>query len=315
MAKVEESRVTLDTTDVDRHLGQPVGGGQLKEPVAVNDIRRWVQGMQYANPLHYDDVFAAKTRFGRIVAPQSFTICCDVGHGAGPAIVGSIPGTHMIFGGDEWWFGGPRILPGDLLRMERRLAWIRSNRRGETPPWGGVDEGMQLPRRAIGPHTIASFATEWRSYTFTVWGSSYQEGPEHLQEAGWLPEMERNLEAGEEDPALTDGLYRGPSRGHADEEHAQLIGMPRGYGYGASMGAWVLDYVAYWAGHDGFVRHSNVQYRFPAFEGDVTYLDAEVTGKRHDETLGVSLVTLEVVMSTQDGAVMAKGPVEVQLPE
>jgi acyl dehydratase len=389
MAKVEESPVTLDTTDVDRHLGQPVGGGQLKEPVAVNDIRRWVQGMQYANPLHYDEVFASQTRFGRIVAPQSFTICCDVGHGAGPAIVGSIPGTHMIFGGDEWWFGGPRILPGDLLRMERRfhdykvsdtkfagptmfsrgdtlyrnqrgevvalqrstsvrylaeearrlgffeqtaprpdwtdeqlnnveqmrLAWIRSNRQGETPRWGDVDEGMTLPRRAIGPHTIASFATEWRSYTFTVWGSSYQEGPEHLQEAGWLPEMERNLEAGEEDPALTDGLYRGPSRGHADKEHAQLIGMPRGYGYGASMGAWVLDYVAYWAGHEGFVRHSNVQYRFPAFEGDVTYLDAEVTGARHDETLGASLVTLEVVMSTQDGAVMAKGPVEVQLPE
>jgi hypothetical protein len=148
-----------------------------------------------------------------------------------------------------------------------------------------------------------------------VWGSSYHEGPEHLQEAGWLPEMERNLDAGEEDPALTDGLYRGPSRGHADEEHAQLIGMPRGYGYGASMGAWVLDYVAYWAGHEGFVRHSNVQYRFPAFEGDVTYLDAEVTGTRRDETLGESLATLDVVMSTQDGAVMAKGPVEVALPE
>ena len=58
MAKVEESPVTLDTTDVDRHLGQPVGGGQLKEPVAVNDIRRWVQGMHYPNPLHYDDTYA-----------------------------------------------------------------------------------------------------------------------------------------------------------------------------------------------------------------------------------------------------------------
>src|SRR5918995_2389863 len=234
MAKVEESRVTLDTTDVDRHLGRPVGGGQLKEPVAVNDIRRWVQGMQYPNPLHYDETFAAQTRFGRIVAPQSFTICCDVGHGAGPAIVGSIPGTHMIFGGDEWWFHGPRVLPGDLLRMQRRfhdykvtdtkfagptmfsrgdtlyrnqrdeivalqrstsvrylaeearrlgffeqtaprpewtqeqlgnveemrLAWIRSNRQGETPRWGDVEAGMQLPRRAIGPHTIPRLATQ-----------------------------------------------------------------------------------------------------------------------------------------------------------
>jgi acyl dehydratase len=389
MAKVEESSVTLDTSDVDRHVGQPVGGGQLKEPVGVNDIRRWVQGMQYPNPLHYDEEFAAQTRFGRIVAPQSFTICCDVGHGAGPAIVGSIPGTHMIFGGDEWWFHGPRVLPGDLLRMQRRfhdykvtdtkfagptmfsrgdtlyrnqrgedvalqrstavrylaeearrlgffertapraewtpaqlekveetrMAWVRSNRDGDSPSWSDIDAGFKLPRRAIGPHSIASFATEWRAYTFTVWGSNYHEGPEHLQEAGWLPEMERNLEAAEEDPALGDGLYRGPSRGHTDQEHAQLVGMPRGYGYGASMGAWVLDYVAYWSGHQGLVRHSNVQYRFPAFDGDVTYLDAEVTGKRLDDTLGVPLVTLEVVMTTQDRAVMAKGPVEVQLPE
>jgi acyl dehydratase len=389
MAKVEESRVTLDATDVDRHVGQPVGGGQLKEPVAVNDIRRWVQGMQYPNPLHYDEAFAAQTRFGRIVAPQSFTICCDVGHGAGPAIVGSIPGTHMIFGGDEWWFHGPRILPGDLLRMQRRfhdykvadtkfagptmfsrgdtlyrsqrgevvalqrstavrylaeearrlgffertaprpewtdaqlaqveetrMRWVRSNRQGHSPSWRDVDAGDKLPRRAIGPHSIASFATEWRAYTFTVWGASYHEGPEHLQEAGWLPQMERNLDAAQEDPALADGLYRGPSRGHTDGEHAQLIGMPRGYGYGASMGAWVLDYVGYWAGHEGFVRHSNVQYRFPAFEGDVTYLDAEVTGKRLDDTLGAALVTLDVVMTTQDDAVMARGPVEVELPE
>ncbi len=389
MAQLDERSITFDTTDVDRHVGKPVGGGQLKDPVVTNDVRRWAQGMQYPNPLHYDEAFAAQTRFGGIVAPQSFTICCDIGHGAGPAIVGSIPGTHMIFGGDEWWFHGPRVVPGDLLRMQRRfhdykvtqtkfagptmfsrgdtlyrnqrgelvakqrstavrylaeearrlgffeqtaprpvwtddalaaveetrLAWVRSNRDGATPAWSAVEAGATLPQRVLGPHSIASFATEWRAYTFTVWGSNYHEGPEHLQDAGWLPEMERNLEAAEEDPALGDGLYRGPSRGHADQEHAQLIGMPRGYGYGASMGAWVLDYVAYWAGHDGFVRHSNVQYRFPAFEGDATYLDATVTGKRVDDTLGAALVTLDVVMTTQDGAVMAKGPVEVQLPE
>src|SRR2546423_5286046 len=112
----------LDTTEVDKFVGKPVGGGQLKEPVTVTDIRRWVQGMHYPDPLHYDETYADGSVFGRIVAPQSFTICCDVGHGAVPAIVGSIPGTHMSFGGDEWWMAGSRIYAGDHLRMRRRFV-------------------------------------------------------------------------------------------------------------------------------------------------------------------------------------------------
>ena len=380
--------VVLDTSDVDRHVGRAVGGGQLKEPVTVTDIRRWVQGMQYPNPIHYDDEVAAASPWGRIMAPQSFTICCDVGHGAGPAIVGNVPGSHMIFGGDEWWFGGPRIYPGDHLRMRRRFVdykvsdtkfagptmfsrgeTVYTNQRGDTvarqwstavrylaeearrrgffeqaaprPTWTverlaevaaqrsawvasragssgpvleEVEVGQRLPTRPIGPHTLSTFATEWRSYIFTVWGSNVQEGPDHLTEAGWLPEMDRQLEAAKADPALGDGLYSGPSRGHTDVDHARVIGMPRAYGYGASMGAWVLDYVAMWAGDRALTRHSAVQYRFPAFEGDVTYLDGEVTGTRHDPTLGSGVVTIEVVMTTQDGTVMAKGPVEVEIP-
>ena len=388
MAKVEERPVVLDTTDVDRYVGRPVGGGQLKDPVAANDIRRWAQAMQYPNPLHYEEDEAARSRFGRLVAPQSFTVCCDVGHGATPAIVGEIPGSHMIFGGDEWWCFGPRIFPGDQIHMERRFvdykvadtrftgptmfsrgdttyinqrgeaiarqrstavrylaeearargffereaprpewtperlsaldeqraAWIRSGTRGRRMTWGEVEVGATLPTRPIGPHTIASFTTEWRAFTMTVWGAVRHDEDRHIEEAGWLPEMARNLDAAKENPALADGLYKGPSRGHTDEHYAQVIGLPRGYGYGASMGAWVLDYVAHWAGDHGFVRHSRIQYRFPPFEGDATLLDATVTGKREDATLGGHLVELEVVMSNQDGAVLAKGPVEVQLP-
>jgi hypothetical protein len=294
----------------------------------------------------------------------------------------------MIFGGDEWWFAGPRIYPGDLLRMKRRFVdykvsetkfagptmfsrgetiytnqrgervakqwstavryradvarertffeqaaplptwtearlaaiedqrrtWIRSRAGANSPTLESVEAGQTLFTRPIGPHSLPSLASEWRGYTFTVWGSTYHEGADHLSEAGWLDEMDRDLEGAQEDPELGDGLYHGPSRGHTDEEHARLIGMPRGYGYGASMGAWVLDYISAWAGDRGFVRHSAVQYRFPAFDGDLTLLDAEVTDARYDKTLGAGLVTLEVTMTNQDGSVMAKGPVEVELP-
>src|SRR3546814_13788006 len=60
----------------------------LREPIANNDIRRWVHAMQYPNLLHYDPEFAAEGRWGKLVAPQSFPIATDDGHGAAPACVG-----------------------------------------------------------------------------------------------------------------------------------------------------------------------------------------------------------------------------------
>jgi len=381
--------LTLDTSDVDRYVNKPLPGVQLIDPVSIGDIRRWAQGMQYPNPLHYDDEAAAAGPHGRVIAPQSFSVACDIGHGASPSIVGRVPGSHMIFGGDEWWFYGPRILPGDHLRSDRRFLdyavketrfagptmfsrgqTTHINQRGEVvsrqvstsirylaerarelgffakeaprPTWteealrqiekqnvtwittgsGGdgrraddVSVGDRLVTRPVGPHTVASFTTEWRSFPFTVWGSRPNVVSDNIKEAGWLEEMASG-EAEEigVDPGANDGLYKGPSRGHTDEAHANLIGMPRGYGYGASMGAWALDFVAYWAGARAFVRHSSIQYRFPPFEGDVTFLDGEVVGTRVEPLLGVPLASVKVTFTNQDGNVLASGTVEVELP-
>jgi acyl dehydratase len=375
----------LDTRDVDRWIGKPLGGGRLKDPVVANDLRRWAQGMQNPNPLYFDEAYAAESRFGRLFAPQSFAVCTDTSHGAGPAIQGVIPGQHMIFGGDEWWFFGPRIAPGDLIRHDRMLFDYKVaetkfsgptmfsrgdtsyiNQRGELVckqrstsvrylaenarklgmfkdnvprTWTDqqleelekqkleyyqsfldlghekrlfVKRGDKLPRRPIGPHNIASFTTEWRSYLMTVWGAVEWYGDTSTMRAGWLPEMSRDEEGAKIDPSQSDGLYKGPSRGHVQTQYAQLIGMPREYGYGASMGAWILDYLTNWGGEWCFVRHSAMQYRAPALSGDVTWLDGEVTAVDHAGPAPVA--TVRVVMTNQDGAVMAQGSAEIELP-
>jgi acyl dehydratase len=379
--------VTLDTSDVDRWVGVPLGGGYLKDPVHVNDIRRWAQGMQNPNPLYYDDRFAAEGRFGRIVAPQSFAVATDVGHGATPAIQGTIPGSHMIFGGDEWWFFGPRIEPGDSIKGERMLFDYRVtdtkfagptmfsrgdttyiNQRGEMiakqrstsirylaeearrraqfnekddPEWSDdaladieeqkfayyatfrghdkllwkdVNEGDRLPTRPIGPHTLMSFTTEWRAFNMNIWGAADYWGHSTTDAAGWLPEMSRDATKAAIDPTRADGLYQGPSRGHVQPRYARLIGMPRGYGYGATMGAWILDYLTNWSGEWGEIVHSNAQYRNPAFTGDATFLNGTVTGKDIDPSTGHHLAFVEYTMTNQRDAVMAKGTAEISLP-
>jgi hypothetical protein len=360
----------------------------MKDAVHVNDIRRWAQGMQNPNPLYYREDYAAQSRFGRIVAPYSFAVCTDDSHGAAPAIQGYIEGTHMLFGGDEWWFFGPRIYPGDRLRQDRMLfdykvrqtqfagptmfsrgdtSYINQNGEvvakqrstsiryradlareraqfadREAAEWTDerleqlekqqfdyyqsflelghgrrlfVKPGETLPTRPIGPHTLMSFTTEWRSYLMTVWGAFEDTGgPTSLHQAGWLPEMSRDLEGAKIDPALADGLYKGPSRGHVQPRYAQLIGMPRGYGYGASMGAWILDYLSNWVGEWGEILHSNMSYRSPALTGDVTYLDGEVVSLAHDDASGRPVATVKVVMTNQDDEIMASGHAELRLP-
>jgi len=392
----KENPAQLDLSDVDHRVGKLVGGGQLWEPCTAMDIRRWVMGMDYPNPIHWDEEFARNSRFGGIIAPQSMAACMDYGHGSQPACVGRIPGSHLLFGGEEWWFYGHLIRPGDKLIQERRfhdyrisetkfagptmfsrgdtihrnqngtlvakarqtvirylvaeaekrkmfertnptkmpvwaaeelervekvrLDWIMSNRLGVSPRFAEIDVRDKLARRVLGPHTLASFATEYRAFMWNMWGSFHWVGvpgvkdPWINQDPGWIEGFGYDEEGAKIDPRKRDGLYLGPSRGHVDTAKGTEIGVPRAYGYGASMAAWTTDYLGYWAGYDGMVRHSKVQFRTPAFEGDVTYMDGEVTAKQPDSAWGVPLVPIKVQMTNQDGAVLAEGEAEVEVP-
>ena len=385
----------LDLSDVDPRVGQLVGGGQLYEPCAKSDIRRWVMAMDYVNPLHWDQEFAKTTKFGDIIAPQSIAVALDYGHGCQPACVGHIPGSHLIFGGEEWWWYGTPVRPGDKLFQERRFYdykvtdtkfagptmfsrgdtthrnqhgalvakarstairylaaeaerlgmydttsgllkrwtkeelaevdkvrhdWLLSNREGKSPHWEEVSIGDKLPRRVIGPHSIASFTTEYRAFLFNIWGTFHWTAPEGVadpwinQDPGWLPEFAFDENLANIDPRARDGLYVGPSRGHIDDSYASEVGMSRAYGYGATMAAWNTDYLAMWAGHDGMVRHAKSDFRTPAFEGDVTYFEGEVVDKIENSQWGFPVVQIKVKLTDQNGKTVVSSLNEVELP-
>jgi acyl dehydratase len=389
------TEVKLDLTDVEHRIGQLVGGGQQYHACSHTDIRRWVMALDYPNPIHWDEEFARSSAFGDIVAPQSMAACLDVGHGTQPACVGRIPGSHVIFGGEEWWFYGHHIRPGDRLIQERRFldykvtetrfagptvfqrgetvhrnqngtlvakeratairylvteankrkasnerlgeikrwtsgeleevsnirhAWILSNRLGVSPRFSEVKIGDKLPRRVLGPHTLISFATEYRAFIGSIWGTYEWVAPQGVQDpwinqdAGWVDGFGLDHQAAKIDPRYRDGLVSGPSRGHVNNSKAGEIGMARAYGYGATMGAWNTDFLAYWAGNDGVVRYTKTNFRSPAFEGDLTFFDGEVVDKEAHSEWGVPLVTVNVKLTSQDGKLIVDSTNKVELP-
>ena len=388
------SNFGMDVRDVDRYVGQRLVYAEFWDPCNATDIRRWVQAMDYPNPLHWDEGFARASSHGGIVAPQSFTVAMDYGHGCHPSCVGKIPGSHLIFAGEEWWYYGTPIRPGDKLVQERsfagykladtafagptmfadgdtvhrnqhgalvareratsirylieeaakravygkqnraprpwsqaeldevarlRLAWILSNREGISPRFENVKVGDTLPRRVIGPHSRVSFALECRAHRQNIWGTWRWNTPAGvtdpaLDDAGFAADMSYDFEARKIDPRQGDGLHHGPSSGHINAEKGEKVGMGGVYGYGSSMNAWHTDTVAYWAGEQGYIWHSKTQFRKPAFEGDVAYVDGEVIEVSKDSPWGLPVVKVATRMTTQDGDTILKGTATVSLP-
>jgi acyl dehydratase len=80
------------------------------------------------------------------------------------------------------------------------------------------------------------------------------------------------------------------------------------------MGAWILDYLANWAGEWGDVLHSKMSYRSPALTGDVTFLNGEVRELTEQRRTGERIASVRVVMTNQRDEVMASGDAEIRLP-
>lgn len=360
----------IDDSDVARWVGVPFGIRRPRYSFSATDLARFVEAMDNPNPLYFDPGYAASSTFGKIVAPQSY-LGGGSGVGASAVFRGHVPGGQELIGGDEQWFYGPRLEPGDRLLSDavlydyrrtvtsfagptlftrgettyvnqrgefickqrttgirylavnarrlrtmvalqeeprwepeqladlarRRDTWISSWPGAAKRLWGDVQVGEPLTERVIGPHTVSSFAAETLSDQGR-WGIA--DGSSRLL----APRG-----------SAMDVPITGSTEAHLGTDGAREAGLPRGYGFGATICVWIVDYLTNWAGEHGFLLHHKSTYRSPVLTGDASFLTGSVIDKWCDESGVECVVQVEYQMTNQNGSVQAVGCAELSLPD
>jgi acyl dehydratase len=80
-------------------------------------IRHFAHGIGDLNPLWQDPEYAARTRWGGIIAPPCFLYSCGFGRSGG------LPGVHGMFAGSDWIFYRP-VRVGTRLQATVKLVEV-----------------------------------------------------------------------------------------------------------------------------------------------------------------------------------------------
>ena len=105
--------------DLRRRIGAPIK--DTLEPwcyeATRDNIRHYAHGIGDDNPLWCDPAYAAKARFGGIIAPPSFLFACDR---IISGYVGGLPGVHAMWAGADWTWHLP-LRRNDEITTEAHL--------------------------------------------------------------------------------------------------------------------------------------------------------------------------------------------------
>ncbi len=172
--------------------------------------------------------------------------------------------------------------------------------RGATPRfYEDVEVGEKLPTMMKGPMTVTGFicyAQGWGGLYIRANKLAYQMQQKHpgtgIKNRFNVPDC--------------------PERVHWDEEFALQVGAPGAYDYGPERASWLTHHATNWMGDDGFLRSANSEIRRHNPDGDVIFINGEVTRKWVED--GKHLVEITQKATTHRDELSAQGTCVVELP-
>ncbi len=165
--------------------------------------------------------------------------------------------------------------------------------------WEDVQEGEILPKMLKGPMTVTGFICYAQG-----WGGLYI----RANKLAWEMQQKHPGTGIKNRFNVPDC----PERVHWDEAFALEVGAPGAYDYGPERCSWLTHHATNWMGDDGFLRKSKCEIRRHNPDGDVIFIEGEVTRKWVED--GKHLVEIRQVAKTHRDELSAQGYSVVELP-
>ena len=173
-------------------------------------------------------------------------------------------------------------------------------RGGETRYYEDVTVGEKLPTMLKGPMTITGFIAYAQG-----WGGLYI----RANKLAWQ-QIHRHPGLG---IANRFNIPDCPERVHWEHEFATAVGAPGAYDYGPERNSWLTHHITNWMGDDGTLANHKCRIRRHNPEGDVLYINGEVSNKFIDDQ-GRNCVEITHAATNQDDELSIQGTAIVVLP-
>ncbi|HEY96707.1 MAG TPA: hypothetical protein G4O16_00810 [Dehalococcoidia bacterium] len=315
----------------------------------LDNIRNFADAVGDSNPLWIDEEYAARSRFGMIIAPPTFLF--NINHGTMPSLpLRSQPPSKrlaLLYAGAELEFYRTIRLGDRFTVTGKRLDIYRKQSMSLGPMLFATGEARYYNQEKELVGVIRTTVAHYKPPQGHAVRFKRESRPEiemkspdilayERQRRGVEPRYWEDVETGMEmTPVLEKGLLTmteifrfgilvspAPRRierprpdtemGFGRETQQKRAGLEHASDYGPQRVCWLGQFVTDWMGDDGTLKKYSCQVRHPSIMGDVNFVKGKVKDKRIED--GEYLVDCEIWVENQAGLVTAPGLATVSLP-